>query len=403
MVIKIFKFIKLLITSKIIFKEPKNKKIVLYDSASIEDFENVFKKEEYFLLVNRVNLIKEIYVFPKLFYLIFFNYRGNIATSYFVSILEIINPKVVITFTDNCVKFSEITKILEKKMQFIAIQNAYRLDFIEYNYAFKNKIVNHNWNKRLYISHFFTHGQYEFDLYKKIKIKVKKMTKLGSLRLANALYYLKKNNFNFLKKEFDICFISEIIWYALFKGSHQKSQSDLVKSGVVKQAKYTIDFCRKHNKKLIFIPKVRVKGIKMDWELSIFKNNLNRDDYSFLMKSIKKKYSKRHHQYLAMFRSKVTIGVTSTMLGENLSLGNKVLSCNFTKISVFDFAIKKICSINDCSYKDFEKRLLYILSISKKNYLSKLAGKKNYLVSSDNTNLFKFLQDQIKSYINAKT
>ena len=401
MAIKIFKLIKLLISSKIIFKEPKKSKIVLYDNASLEDFENVLEKKEYFLLINRINQIKEIYIFPRLFYLIFLNYKGNIATSYFVSILEIINPKVVITFTDNCLKFSEITKILEKKMKFIAIQNAYRLDFIEHNYSFKKKLLNYNYNNKIYLPHLFTHGEYEFDLYKKLKIKVKKMTKFGSLRLENALHYLKKNNFNFRKKENDICLISEIIWYAHFSGSNQKFQSDLIKSGVVKLAKYTIDFCREHNKKLIFIPKVRKKGREMDWELSVFKENLNYDDYLFLMKSIKKKYSKRHHQYLAMFRSKVTIGVTSTMLGENLSQNNKILSCNLTKNSVFDFAIKKICSINDCSYIQFKKRLNYILDIDEEKYFSLISKKNmNYLIHhKQDSSQIKFLKEKINRHL----
>ena len=57
MAIKIFKLIKLLISSKIIFKEPKKSKIVLYDNASLEDFENVLEKNEivtnYNLLLNK--------------------------------------------------------------------------------------------------------------------------------------------------------------------------------------------------------------------------------------------------------------------------------------------------------------------------------------------------------------
>lgn len=400
MVIKIFKLIKLLISSKIIFKEPKKSKIVLYDNASLEDFENVLEKTEYFLLINRINQIKEIYVFPRLFYLIFLNYKGNIATSYFVSILEIINPKVVITFTDNCFKFSEITKILEKKMKFIAIQNAYRLDFIENNYSFKKKFLNYNNNTKIYLPHLFTHGQYEFDLYKKLKIKVKKMTKFGSLRLANALNYLKKKNINYSKKENDICLISDTILIAHFKGDKYKRESKLISEGMVRLAKYTIDFCRENKKKFIFVPKSKTKGKRRDIELKNYKENLNLKDYLYLVKGIRKKYRNRHNQYLAMFRSKVTIGTTSTLLGENLSQGNKILSCNFTKINVFDFAIKKICSINDCSYIQFKKRLNYILNIDEEKYFSLISKKNmNYLIHHrQDFSQIKFLKEKIKKF-----
>ncbi len=170
---------------------------------------------------------------------------------------------------------------------------------------------------------------------------------------------------------------------AHFQGDIYKSQSKLISTAMVKLAKYTIDFCRENKKKFIFIPKSKRKGKKRDIELKNYKKNLNFKDYLFLVNGIRKKYRNRHNQYLAMFRSKVTIGATSTLLGENLSQGNKILSCNFTGIKVFDFAINKICFIKNCSYIQFKKRLNYILNIKEKKYFSLLSKRdREYLVYS---------------------
>jgi len=52
------------------------------------------------------------------------------------------------------------------------------------------------------------------------------------------------------------------------------------------------------------------------------------------------------------------------MLGEKLSIGGKILSCNMTNLDIYNFPIKGICSINDCTFMDFEKKFLKCLKIN---------------------------------------
>ena len=155
-------------------------------------------------------------------------------------------------------------------MKFVAIQNAIRLDYIENNYSYKNKIIKYNLNKKIYLPHMFTHGQYDIDLLKRLKIKIKRFTKFGSLRLENALNYLKKKNISYSKKENDICLISDTILLAHFQGDKYKLEKKLISDGMVRLAKYTIDFCRE-NKKIYFYSKVEEKRKKRDIELKIIK------------------------------------------------------------------------------------------------------------------------------------
>ena len=80
-----------------------------------------------------------------------------------------------------------------------------------------------------------------------------------------------------------------------------------------------------------------------------------------------------------MLNSKVTISLNSTLLRNKLAIGGKILSCNLTKIDRYNFPVNGICALNDCSYAEFEKRLLEIYSISKENYFSKIDKKPDYL------------------------
>ena len=80
-----------------------------------------------------------------------------------------------------------------------------------------------------------------------------------------------------------------------------------------------------------------------------------------------------------MLNSKITVGQRSTLLRNKLAIGGKILSSNLTELDRYNFPVNGICTLNDCSYVEFEKRLLEIYSISEENYFSKLNKKPDYL------------------------
>ena len=94
-------------------------------------------------------------------------------TAYLVSLLEIIRPKVVLTYIDNSLKFFDLAKILDKKINFVAIQNASRFDLIEYKYLYKKNIIKSDLTKNFYIPNYLCFGQLEIDHFKHHGIKVK--------------------------------------------------------------------------------------------------------------------------------------------------------------------------------------------------------------------------------------
>ena len=82
--------------------------------------------------------------------------------------------------------------------------------------------------------------------------------------------------------------------------------------------------------------------------------------------------------YRVLLNSKVVVGLKSTMLRDKLTLDGKILSCNLTTIDRYNFPVNGICALNNCSYEEFDKRLLEIYLISKENYFSRISKNPDY-------------------------
>lgn len=383
---RFFSIIKFILRVKIILNEPKNYKLVIFDGESLTEIKSVIPKIDYFVMQDRINDIDKIYLSFKIFKLFLRNYNGNIKTSYFVSLLQIIKPKAVITFIDNSIKFSDLAKILNKEIKFIAILNAYRLEIIENDYLYKKKLIKINLNKRFYIPKLLAYGQCDIDIYKKYKIKVKKFVKVGNVRLANALEYIKKKKIKLKRFRYDVCVMSDTTSNAHFLNIEKKNAESgkYVEDGAVYTVKYSINYCIKHKKKFIFVLKTNTSNKKgqID-ELNFYKKFLTENEFNFLISNTTKNKTGLFVSHITMFQSNIAIGTISTMLGEYLGLGGKILACNFTKMKVLDYPIKGICFIRNPNFEQFEKKLTNILSVNKKKYFSKLNKSKNYIVAHD--------------------
>ena len=80
---------------------------------------------------------------------------------YFISLIKNIDPKIILTFVDNSYKFFKIAEILEKKIIFLAIQNAARYDFKVNQYKFLNQLNSIDHNKNFYLPHYICFGGLE--------------------------------------------------------------------------------------------------------------------------------------------------------------------------------------------------------------------------------------------------
>ena len=66
--------------------------------------------DSYFVLQTRPKKLNILYLNYKVLLNIFKNYEGNIFSAYLTSIIESVNPKLVITTIDNSLKFFELSK-----------------------------------------------------------------------------------------------------------------------------------------------------------------------------------------------------------------------------------------------------------------------------------------------------
>ena len=384
MVKKLFKIFKILKSSKIIFRTPK-KKFLIFDSNSIEDLEKyLFKEKDYFILETRYENITKIFLSPKIILLFILNlyliYRKLLIQDiYLNAVIKAIRPKVVLTFIDNSIQFSKISEAnKDKNIKFIALQNGSRLQWEEQEILYKKKLINKNINFDYFIPQFFCFGKIEKDHCKKYSIKVGKFTFVGNIRIANFLKELELKKIQIQKNKYDICLISD---YGAWSNEYNGIRFDKVtqcEKGMIMLVKYTVKFCIENNFKFVFSFKTKPENPARKIEENWYKNNLTNNEYNFI-----KKHSLQHKEYssyINSFQSKVIVANMSTLLRENISCGNKILACNLTNSSSFDFPTKGICSINNCDYYDFSKRLNYIIKIDSKNYFKRVKMKKNYLI-----------------------
>ena len=100
--------------------------------------------------------------------------------------------------------------------------------------------------------------------------------------------------------------------------------------------------------------------------------------------------------YFAIFQSHIAIGCQSTLLREKIGLGQKILSCNLTKFKLYDFPINGLCTLNDCNYDEFAKRLNNIINLSDDEYFKGLNKNKDHVMAFDqNQSTIKKIRSEI--------
>ena len=369
----------LIITNKvkIRFNLPKKKELVIFDNTSFHDLENILKKRDYFVLKVRINEIDEIFFNIQIIKNIFHNLQiyklKNIKTknilwsSYLISLISLLKPKLVISHIDNSKKFSEISKILNKRIKFITIQNAARYDMI---------IEKENSNKvdELYIQNFCCFGDYEIELYKSLNIKVDNFIKIGSIRKSNFFDYVKRKKILLNKNLYSVGILLEVPLAV----PNVKNNIDHFAITL----KYSIKYAIEKNLKPIFIGKY--ENVKK--HLDLFKDYLDQIEIEIIKKNFIKRDNAVFSSYMACFQSEILIGVASTMLREKISSGEKILCCNFSGSDIWDFPIRGLCFTKEKNYELFKNRVDKILKISSSEYLSSLSKKFDYVLYDEISN-----------------
>ena len=103
---KLFNYLKILFFAKFSFSIPKNREIIVFDDTSIEQLKLIIKNFNYFILETRFERLKNIYITKKIIFLKLKNIKIGFFNSYLLSLIDQVNPQLVLTFIDNSHKFS---------------------------------------------------------------------------------------------------------------------------------------------------------------------------------------------------------------------------------------------------------------------------------------------------------
>lgn len=393
-ILRKFRLLFLLIKKvKFNFFSPKNSKIIIFDDLSLEVLEKLISGKKFFTIATRLHNFKEIYIsFKVILYIVKNLFKYSLKINYICALISIIKPSKIITIIDNSEEFHIVSNIFKDKgIDFYAFQNAYRHE----NYLIQI-LLSHN-----YSGHYFTFSDYEMNCIKKsAPTLMTKSRSFGSLRIEIAKEYLKKKNLvHEGKKMYDICLISEATFQigsgTFFKttlidaGATKKSDYVIGYKKITKLARYLIDFCDKHQKKLLILGRAQIGSNASNLEKIYYKSNLK--DKCFKINFFdKSKYENIQH----LLQSDLVVGTHSTLLRESFGLNKKVLVCDWMKETDEEiyFPGEGIFRLHSEDYHDFEKKILDLLNLNYSNYISKVKNL-NYIYNSNSDSLDKIREE----------
>tara|TARA_E500000178_G_scaffold74274_1_gene72060 strand:- start:22540 stop:23736 length:1197 start_codon:yes stop_codon:yes gene_type:complete len=385
----------LLFQIKIKFKLPKKIDIFVFDREdllSIDPILKIFKNK--ILIDGRFSSTKKIYLNLAIIKEINKNYQGDLSTAYYSSLINLIKPKLILTFVDNSWMFSKLTKKFYKKFHFLAIQNAVRYEIKINNNLYKKKIEKTNLNKNFFYDNFLTFGKYEIDHYRNNNIFIRDAQDIGSLRLANAINNLKTRKRKIKKNKYDICIISD----AFIVGTDNRFGLSGLEKGQIKYIKSIIKIIKKHNLNFIFCFKRFQNNINK--EMLFYETYLTKKELEFIKNNSTDRLDDKYNSsYQRMLESKLTVSRWSSMLRENIALGRKSLSINYSGKEVSNFPIKGICAIKNPDYNTLENRVLKLINMSEKKYIKLLNKKDKYLINNDISMTKKKIINKIRELI----
>lgn len=297
--------------------------------------------------------------------------RGHgVQASYFAMLLRIMGPSIVITFIDNSDLFYNVARINHGKMRFLAIQNAARVDIVELKEEAARKI---------FLPEFACFGEYERDLYITKGAHVGKFYPIGSLRESYFRRYWQSqgNDLAYRKPEYDLCVVAEASpgWNQIYPGSEE---------AIGKIAAYAARYAKERGLRLVIagkrdaVPAVERAAIhQRDAELEWYEKYIGTE--TPIIPRVRDEFT----TYGLISRSQLSLALMSTTLREAASRGCKVLFCNYSKDTRWDFCVDGIWSLAEDGYEVFAERVTYLLSLDEEEYRTQSSSMAQYVMNND--------------------
>lgn len=286
--------------------------------------------------------------------------------NYILACLDQAEAKVVLTFIDNGTIFQRLS-VLDKARSYFAIQNGARTLA-----CVRDSLVGYSCPS-ISMTNLFCFGRREIRLFKSHKHKIKKFYPFGSL--IGSYYKFTNGKKQCRLKKYDLCLISQ--WSPIFfiekKGEGFAREAGIrTRDGVLGLTDLLARLLKETGLRILICP----RG----------------DDYEeikYYTQKIKQPiYFSQHDRpsfatYRAVEKSKVAIGLNSTVLSEVFAWGQKVLWCNPTSDPHFEMKCAGLCYFEGNNYLAFKRKILNILKMDLSMYKQLTAKRAAYINNFD--------------------
>lgn len=281
-----------------------------------------------------------------------------VAAAYALAVLERIKPAIVVTFIDNSAIFHVAAERF-RAARFLAVQNGGRL--LERDHPVGKA-------PGIYFREYACLGRFEIDQFSRHGARVGTYYPVGSLRDA----YYRARRPRVIHKDFDLCLPSQ------FKPSTRLAYSERLDSFDVLTA-HVRRFCEMHGVRVCVPLRKHPERDRAgyEWECEYFDVRLG--SLATLVPNVLHEFT----TYGMVDRSRVSIGMHTTVLREGFGRGNRILSCNYTGNPVYTFPLPGPWTLTDPAYEAFETRLLWLLNASEAEYVAACGDLPSYLISYD--------------------
>jgi hypothetical protein len=190
-------------------------------------------------------------------------------------------------------------------------------------------------------------------------------------------------------KEFDICLVSQVR-PGLMRQHTERMTSSILLAQFIKR------FCLEHKKTLCIAMRMHPeKNLELyKWELEWYEKHIGAIATNF------SNIPNSFNTYKLTDRSKVSVGMHSTSMREAFGRKNRILSCNFSGNSNYDFPVSGFWMLCTADYSEFKSSMLYLLGLSDDDYNNFSSKARNYLTGySSLAPTHQFLADIIEEAI----
>lgn len=302
-----------------------------------------------------------IYVHPRVLFSVL---RRVIATrqravGYVLGLLEWMKPSIVVTFVDNSTVFQTVGQQY-RSARFLAVQNGARLLHLESPAG--SSTIRHR--------EFACFGRLEIDEFTRHGAQVEAYYPIGSLR--DAYYRTRRMKTGIAAKEFDLCIPSQLKPWAEWPHPEAYDAFKLLTQHVRR-------FCEMHGKSVCVALRTDpyMDPARHEQESQYLKELLG--DRAQMFPGV----PDSHTTYDLVDRSRVSIGMHSTVLREAFGRWSRVLSCNYTGNAAFTFPVPGPWTVTDPAYDVFEQRLLWLLNASEEEYANVCGDGPSYVIGYD--------------------